>query len=87
MHLQQAQQKRQCGKHHKTVSPNVHIPTQQLQHTHHVLYLENRVHVDQLSQESVTQGDIAALAMYALSTQPLIHALSNKTATEVKQVW
>ena len=52
-----------------------------------ILYLENGVHIDQLSQESVTQGDIAALAMYALPTQPLIQALSNKTATEVKQVW
>jgi len=35
--LQQTQQKSQSRKHQKTVSPHVHIPTQQLQHT---LYLE-----------------------------------------------
>jgi len=36
----------------------------------------------------VTQGDNAAMAMYALSTRSLIQTLSNKTANdEVKQVW
>ena len=41
-----------------------------------------------LSQEGVTQGDNATMAMYALSTRPLIQALSNETANdEVKQVW
>ena len=38
--------------------------------------------------EGVTQGDNAAMAMYALSTRPLIQALSNEIANdEVKQVW
>ena len=38
--------------------------------------------------EGVTQGDNAAMAMYALSTRPLIQALSKETANdEVKQVW
>ena len=51
-----------------------------------MLYLENGDHI--LSQEGVTQGDNAAMAMYALSTRPLIQALSKKTANdEVKQVW
>ena len=52
-----------------------------------MLYLENRDHI--LSQEGVTQGDNAAMAkMYALSTRPLIQALSKETANdEVKQVW
>ena len=36
----------------------------------------------------MTQGDNAAMAMYALSTRSLIQTLSNKTANdEVKQVW
>jgi len=46
-----------------------------------MLYLENGDHI--LSQKGVTQGDNAAMAMSALSTWPLIQALSN----EVKQVW
>ena len=51
-----------------------------------MLYLENGDHI--LSQEGVTQGDNAAMAMYALSTRLLIQALSNGTANdEVKQVW
>jgi len=51
-----------------------------------MLYLENGNHI--LSQEGVTQGDNAAMAMYALATRPLIQALSNETANdEVKQVW
>jgi len=51
-----------------------------------MLYLENGDHL--LSQEGVTQGENAAMAMYALSTWPLIQALSNETANdEVKQVW
>ena len=51
-----------------------------------MLYLENGDHI--LSQEGVTQGDNAAMAMYALSTWPLIQTLSNETANdEVKQVW
>jgi len=52
-----------------------------------MLYLENGDHI--LSQEGVTQGDNAAMAMYALSTRPpLIQTLSNETANdEVKQVW
>ena len=50
------------------------------------LYLENCDHI--LSQEGVTQGDNVAMAMYALSTRPLIQALSKETANdEVKQVW
>ena len=50
-----------------------------------MLYLENGDHI--LSQEGVTQGDNAAMAMYALSTRPLIQALSNETANdEVKGV-
>jgi len=50
-----------------------------------MLYLENGNHI--LSQEGVTQGDNAAMAIYTLSTQPLIHALSSETANdEVKQV-
>jgi len=35
-------------------------------------YLENGDHM--LSQEGVTQGDNAAMAMYAMSTRPLIQA-------------
>jgi len=36
----------------------------------------------------VTQGDNAAMAMYALPTRPLIQTLSNETVNdEVKQVW
>jgi len=51
-----------------------------------MIYLENGDHI--LSQEGVTQGDNAAMAMYALSTRPLIQTLSNETANnEVKQVW
>jgi len=51
-----------------------------------MLFLENGDHI--LSQEGVTQGDNAAMAMYALSTRPLIQTLSNETANdEVKQVW
>ena len=51
-----------------------------------MLYLENGDHI--LSQEGVTQGDNAAMAMYALSTRPLIQALSKETANDkVKQVW
>ena len=51
-----------------------------------MLYLENGDHI--LSQEGVTQRYNAAMAMYALTTWPLIQALSNKTANdEVKQVW
>jgi len=39
-------------------------------------------------QEGMTQGDNAAMVVYALSTWPLIQALSNETANdEVKQVW
>ena len=83
--LQQTQQKSQYRKHQKTVPPHVHIPTQQLQHPP-MLYLGNGDHI--LSQEGVTQGDNAAMAMYALSTRPLIQALSKETANdEVKQVW
>jgi len=50
-----------------------------------MLYLENGNHI--LLQEGVTQGDNAAMAMYGLSTRPLIQALSNEIANEVKQVW
>jgi len=36
----------------------------------------------------MARGDNAAMAMYALSTRPLIQVLSKKTANdEVKQVW
>jgi len=51
-----------------------------------MLYLENGNHI--LSQEGVAQGYNATMAMYALSTWPLMQALSNETANdEVKQVW
>jgi len=54
--------------------------------TLNMFYMENGNHI--LSQEGVTQGDNAAMAMYALSTGPLIQALINATANdEVKQVW
>jgi len=35
-----------------------------------------------LSQEGVTQGDNAAMAMYALSTRPLMQTLSSETAND-----
>jgi len=44
------------------------------------LYLENGDHI--LSQEGVTQGDNVAMAMYALSTRPLVQALSKETAND-----
>ena len=51
-----------------------------------MLYVENGNRI--LLQEGVTQGDNAAMTMYALSTWPLIQALSNEAANdEVKQVW
>ena len=51
-----------------------------------MLYLDNGDHT--LSQEGVTQGDNAGMAMCALSTRPLKQALSNQTAKdEMKQVW
>jgi len=52
-------------------------------------YTTATTHPPLLSQERVTQeGDNAAMAMYALSPQPLIQALSSETANdEVKQVW
>jgi len=51
-----------------------------------MLYLENGNHI--LSQEGMTQGNNAAMAMYVLFTQQLIQALSSETANdEVKQVW
>ena len=51
-----------------------------------MLYLENGVHMQ--SQEGVTQRDSAAMAMYALSTQPLTQALRYETANDdVKEVW
>jgi len=34
----------------------------------------------------VTQGDNAAMAMYALSTRPLIQALSKETANDGTQM-
>ena len=37
-----------------------------------------------MSQEGTTQGDPLAMAMYAISTVPLIHRLSNET---IKQAW
>ena len=37
-----------------------------------------------LSQEGTTQGDLLAMAMYAVASTPLIHHLEDK---EVKQVW
>jgi len=70
--------KRLCPPIYTYLHNSYNIPT--------MLYLENGDHI--LSQEGVTQGDNAAMAMYALSTQPLIQALSNETANdEVKQVW
>ena len=51
-----------------------------------MLYLENGNHI--LSREGGTQGDNAAMAMYALSTWLSTQALNNETANdEVKQVW
>ena len=53
------------------------------------LYVENRNHIYMVtvSQGGVTQGGNAAMAMYALSTQPLTQALSNEIANDkVKQV-
>ena len=50
------------------------------------LYLENGAYI--LLQEGVTQGDNATVAMYAISTRPLMQALSTETANnDVKQVW
>jgi len=70
--IQQTQQKSESRKHQTTVSSHVHI----LSHnTSTMLYLENGDYI--LSQEGVTQGDFAAMAMYALSTRPLTQALSN----------
>jgi len=72
-------------KHQKTVSP-IYTYLHNNYNTPSMLYLENGNHM--LSQEGVTQGDNAAVAMYALSTRPLVRALSSETANdEVKQVW
>ena len=70
----------------KRLCPRMYTYLHNSYNTPAMLYLENGNHI--LSQEGVTQGDNAAMAMYALSTQPLIQALSNETANdEVKQVW
>ena len=70
----------------KTLCPSMYTYLHNSYNTPAMLYLENGNHI--LSQESVTQGDNAAMAMYALSTRPLIQALSSETANdEVKQVW
>jgi len=83
--LQQTQLKSQSRKHQKTVSP-IYTYLHNSYNTPSMLYLENGNHM--LSQEGVTQGDNAAVAMYALSTRPLVRALSSETANdEVKQVW
>jgi len=62
--IQQTQQESQSGKHQKTVSPHVTYLHSSC-NTPTMLYLENGVHI--LSQEGVTQGDNAAVAMYTLS--------------------
>ena len=83
--IQRTQQKSHSRKHEMIVSPNVHIPTQQQQHTHQALSGKGKPHT---VTGGVTQGDNVAVAMYALSTWPLIQALSYETAiNEVKQVW
>jgi len=61
--------KRLCPPMYTYLYNNYNTPT--------MLYLENGDHI--LSQEGVTQGDNAAMAMYALSTRPLIQTLSNET--------
>ena len=81
--LELTQQKSQSRKHQKTVYP-MYTYLHNSYNTPAMLYLENDNHI--LSQEGVTQGDNAAMAMYALSTRPMIQALSNETANdEVKQ--
>jgi len=83
--IQQTQQKSQPRKHQKTVSPHVHIPTQQLQHTHHAISENWGPHT--IIGGCDKTGN-AGMAMYALSTRPLIQTLSNETANDkVKQVW
>jgi len=70
----------------KRLCPSMYTNLHNSYNTPAMLYLENGNHI--LSQEGVTQGDNAAMAMYALSTRPLIQALSNETANdEVKHVW
>ena len=70
----------------KRLCPPIYTYLHNSYNTTAMLYLEIGDHI--LSQEDVTQGDNAATAMYALSTRPLIQALSNETANdEVKQVW
>ena len=70
----------------KRLCPPIYTYLNNSYNTPAMLYLENGDHI--LSQECVTQGDNAAMAMYALSTRPLIQALSNETVNEeVKQVW
>jgi len=70
----------------KRMCPPIYTYLHNSYNTPTMLYLENGDHI--LSQEGVTQGDNAAMAMCALSTQPLIQALSNETANdEMKQVW
>ena len=71
----------------KRLCPPMYTYLHNIYNTPAMLYLKNGDHM--LSQEDVTQGDNAAMAMYALSTRPLIQALSKETANdeEVKQVW
>ena len=41
-----------------------------------------------LSEEGTTQGDVTAMAMYAIGTRPLIDILNENTDTSLcKQVW
>ena len=83
--LQQTQQKVSL-ENIKRLYPPMYTYLHNSYNTPAMLCLENGDHI--LSQEGVTQGDNAAMAMYALSTRPLIQALSNETANdEVKQVW
>ena len=63
--LQQTQQKSQSRKHQKTVSP-MYTYLHNSYNTPAMLYLENGDRIQ--SQEGVTQGDNAVMAMYALST-------------------
>ena len=85
--IQQTQQKSQPRKHQKTVSSHVHIPTQQLHHTHHAISGKWGPHT--VTGGCDTRGQYSnGNAMYALSTRPLIQTLSNETTNdEVKQVW
>jgi len=69
----------------KRLCPPMYTYLHNSYNTPDMLYLENGAHI--MSQEGVTQGDNAAMVMHAISTQPMMQALRNKTANDdVKQV-